>query len=266
MASTNSSLSNGLDRDANVSPTISAEDVATRGDRSGGRARSGTASVRSRRRAAAGTAGSTVASKVRELVSLAPSGGTSVRVIVDADGGRLGITVEPLNAVARFESANTGATVVYPAASVPRTRPRRNSTEVVDDDAPWTPIETLAEVVDDESADDEWLWPGRIPAGAITGLEGMPGEGKSSITMDLAARVTSGEPMPFCDGRRSPAGVVVFNSEDAKQVIRRRAVAAGADLGRMAILGAESVGIFGDLGRLQGRSTRWQPASSSCTL
>jgi RecA-family ATPase len=79
----------------------------------------------------------------------------------------------------------------------------------------------------------------------------MPGEGKSSITMDLAARVTGGEPMPFCEGRRNSAGVVVFNSEDAKQVVRRRAIAAGADLGRMAILGAEAIGIFGNLRRLE---------------
>ncbi len=36
-----------------------------------------------------------------------------------------------------------------------------------------------------------WLWQGRIPLGAITLLDGDPGLGKSLLTLDLAARVTS---------------------------------------------------------------------------
>jgi hypothetical protein len=56
-------------------------------------------------------------------------------VIVDSDGGRLGITVEPLNAVTQFESASSGATVIYPAGSAPRTRGCGKSTEFIDDAA-----------------------------------------------------------------------------------------------------------------------------------
>ncbi|WIG61809.1 MAG: hypothetical protein OJF49_004558 [Ktedonobacterales bacterium] len=35
----------------------------------------------------------------------------------------------------------------------------------------------------------EWLWPGRIPMGAITILDGDPGLGKSLVALDLIARV-----------------------------------------------------------------------------
>ena len=34
-----------------------------------------------------------------------------------------------------------------------------------------------------------WLWPGRIPRGKLTVLDGDPGLGKSAVTLDLAARV-----------------------------------------------------------------------------
>src|SRR5258706_515693 len=41
-----------------------------------------------------------------------------------------------------------------------------------------------------------WLWPGRIPLGTITLVDGDPGLGKSLLTLDLVARVTRGAAMP----------------------------------------------------------------------
>ncbi|MCH7644604.1 MAG: AAA family ATPase [Myxococcales bacterium] len=35
----------------------------------------------------------------------------------------------------------------------------------------------------------EWAWPGHIPRGKITVIDGDPGLGKSVITTDLAARI-----------------------------------------------------------------------------
>ena len=59
----------------------------------------------------------------------------------------------------------------------------------------------------------EWLWEGRIPLGKIAVLDGDPGLGKSAVTLDLAARVTTGSPMP--DGSPgSNGGVLVLNAED----------------------------------------------------
>jgi putative DNA primase/helicase len=41
-----------------------------------------------------------------------------------------------------------------------------------------------------------WLWPGRIPIGRVTLLVSDPGLGKSLVTLDIAARVSSGTPWP----------------------------------------------------------------------
>jgi hypothetical protein len=81
-----------------------------------------------------------------------------------------------------------------------------------------------------------WLWPGRVPLGKLTLLDGDPGLGKSAVMLDLAARVSRGAAMP--DESRSdldgPAGVVLVSTEDGLgDTIRPRLEAAGADLSRV---------------------------------
>jgi putative DNA primase/helicase len=51
----------------------------------------------------------------------------------------------------------------------------------------------LSEVVEESV---EWLWEGRIPLGKLTVIDGDPGTGKSALTIDLAARVSTGRDMP----------------------------------------------------------------------
>ncbi len=61
----------------------------------------------------------------------------------------------------------------------------------------------------------DWLWPGRIPFAKVSIIEGDPDSGKSTITLDLAARVSSGTPMPLQPFvRNEPAGVVLVCAED----------------------------------------------------
>ena len=78
-----------------------------------------------------------------------------------------------------------------------------------------------------------WLWQGRIPLGTITVLDGDPGLGKSLLTIDLAARVTTGQEMP--DGTPGvDGGVVLLSAEDAPgATIAPRLLAAGADMARV---------------------------------
>jgi len=66
----------------------------------------------------------------------------------------------------------------------------------------------LIPLVNVRSVPVSWLWANRIPLGTISILEGDPGQGKSAITCDLAARCTRGLPMPNCTGSRPPAGVI----------------------------------------------------------
>ena len=86
-----------------------------------------------------------------------------------------------------------------------------------------------------------WLWPGLIPLGAITLLDGDPGLGKSLLTLDLAARVTTGRAMPLgapgvADGAgvAGVAGVALLSAEDniAATIIPRLRLA-GADIARV---------------------------------
>lgn len=72
----------------------------------------------------------------------------------------------------------------------------------------------------------DWLWPGYIPFGKITLLDGDPGLGKSLFTIDLASRLTTGQPMP--DGTPSiQGGVVLMSLEDglADTIVPRLEVA-----------------------------------------
>ena len=69
--------------------------------------------------------------------------------------------------------------------------------------------EPLLQCLDDlEEREIQWLWPQRVPAGCLTLLVGKPGEGKSFLTTDMAARVSTGAAWP--DGTPGPSGSVLF--------------------------------------------------------
>jgi hypothetical protein len=86
-----------------------------------------------------------------------------------------------------------------------------------------------------ETVDVEWLWQGRIPDGKLTMFDGDPDMGKSVVTMDIAARVSTGRGFP--DGATCEAGnVLIVNVEDGvADTIVPRLKAHGADLERVFI-------------------------------
>ncbi len=102
--------------------------------------------------------------------------------------------------------------------------------------APSGPMPVLTCLADVEPKAIEWLWHNRIPMGRITLLVGRPGEGKSFLTLDIAARVTRG--VPFPDGSPSRKGPVLFicAEDDAGDTIAPRAMAAEADTSKIHLL------------------------------
>lgn len=77
----------------------------------------------------------------------------------------------------------------------------------------------------------KWLWRGKIPSGKITILDGDPDNGKSAVTLDWAARVTTGRPFPGEVGHRPARSVVLVCAEDdVDDTIVPRLLAAGANL------------------------------------
>ena len=62
-----------------------------------------------------------------------------------------------------------------------------------------------------------WLWPAWIPLGKITVIDGDPGLGKSTLLLDLAARVSRDDIMP--DGSRGQYGdVLLLTAEDSLDI------------------------------------------------
>ncbi|WLD11900.1 AAA family ATPase [Planctellipticum variicoloris] len=89
---------------------------------------------------------------------------------------------------------------------------------------------------DVEPKEVQWLWPGRIPLGKMTLIGGDPGLGKSHLTVDIAARVTTGRNWPDGSPGCDPGSVIIFSAEDdADDTIVPRLIAAGADLQRVHI-------------------------------
>jgi len=81
----------------------------------------------------------------------------------------------------------------------------------------------------------EWLWDKRLPTHALSLLVGMPGEGKSTVTVELASRISRGQLEG--DHYGFPADVVLATAEDAiASVVVPRLRASGADLDRVHIV------------------------------
>jgi putative DNA primase/helicase len=81
-----------------------------------------------------------------------------------------------------------------------------------------------------------WLWPQRISLGALTIVTGAVGISKSTLTLDIAARVTTGGKWPD-GGGSSPLGdvILVGGEDDPGKVVIPRLTAAGADPARVHI-------------------------------
>jgi Bifunctional DNA primase/polymerase, N-terminal/AAA domain len=84
-----------------------------------------------------------------------------------------------------------------------------------------------------------WLWPQYIPLAKATLLEGAPDKGKSTLTLDLIARGTTGRTLP--DGQvgdlAGPVDAVLMSCEDdPEDTIVPRLVVAGADLTRVHLI------------------------------
>lgn len=126
------------------------------------------------------------------------------------------------------------------AAARPVSRPPVNAAGSLEaptaDKGPEAVITRLSEVAPEPL---DWLWPGYIPAAMLTILDGDPGLGKSLLTLELAARVTHGRPLPADSwvATRAPRGVVLLSAEDdLAHTIRPRLDAAGADPDRVAVV------------------------------
>jgi len=83
----------------------------------------------------------------------------------------------------------------------------------------------------------EWIWPGWLASGKVHILGGAPGTGKTTISLSLAATISSGGAWP--DGTQSPKGKAVIWSgeDDPSDTLIPRLKLSGANLDNIYFVG-----------------------------
>ena len=83
----------------------------------------------------------------------------------------------------------------------------------------------------------EWLVDQSFPLGMLAVIGGQPGLGKSQISINLAAGVTTGKGLPGTGSFNNLGSVIILaNEDDAARTIRPRLDAAGADISKVHIV------------------------------
>ena len=94
------------------------------------------------------------------------------------------------------------------------------------------PLKTIEYVClkDVEIRPINWLWHGRIALGKVSLIAGEPGLGKSLITLDFAARVTTGTNWPVDNAPCEKGSIIILSAEDEiEDTIKPRLEACGGD-------------------------------------
>jgi archaellum biogenesis ATPase FlaH len=133
------------------------------------------------------------------------------------------------NGSARGRKSGSRSAVVLPADLG-----RKGRNEIA---APLAPVDPLLMALADvASRKVQWLFPDLIPLGNITVLDGQKGEGKSALAYDLAARITAGKPIPFCDSDPVGGGAILLQAEDdLGATVKASIEAAGGDPKRIRV-------------------------------
>jgi putative DNA primase/helicase len=98
-------------------------------------------------------------------------------------------------------------------------------------------VSTCASEIQIEPVD--WLWAGRLARGKHTCTAGEPGTSKSTLSMFIAATVSTTGAWPCGEGYSPLGSVIILSAEDgAADTIVPRLHVAGADLGRVHIVSA----------------------------
>ncbi len=84
----------------------------------------------------------------------------------------------------------------------------------------------------------DWFWKGRLALRKLHLLDGDPGLGKTTLLLDIAARLTKKQRMPEDDSPPLEGGVVLISLEDGlEDTLQPRLARAGADLTKIVSIG-----------------------------
>ncbi len=95
----------------------------------------------------------------------------------------------------------------------------------------------IIKMEDVEVKEVEWLWYPYIPYGKITIIQGDPGEGKTTVILQIAALLSKGEELPCDDTEREPITIIYQTAEDGlNDTIKPRLIEADADCSRVKVI------------------------------
>ena len=95
----------------------------------------------------------------------------------------------------------------------------------------------LIKMSDVEPTKVEWLWYPYIPYGKVTIIQGDPGEGKTTLILNLAALLSKGEKLPESEEKSEPINIIYQTAEDGlSDTVKPRLIAANADDDRITVI------------------------------
>lgn len=95
----------------------------------------------------------------------------------------------------------------------------------------------LIQMSDVEAEEVSWLWYPYIPYGKLTIIQGDPGDGKTTMVLNLAAKLTKGETLDEGMDCGEPVNVIYQTAEDGlADTVKPRLESAGADCTRIMVI------------------------------
>ena len=95
----------------------------------------------------------------------------------------------------------------------------------------------LINMADVEATEVKWLWYPYIPYGKITIIQGDPGEGKTTLVLNLAAILSRGDKLPETTKDAEPINIIYQTAEDGlADTVKPRLIAADADYKRITVI------------------------------
>ena len=95
----------------------------------------------------------------------------------------------------------------------------------------------LIKMSDVLSQEIEWLWYPFIPYGKLTIVQGDPGDGKTTLILNIAAKLSKGEGLDNDMKPTEPMNIIYQTAEDGlADTVKPRLELAGADCERIAVI------------------------------
>ena len=102
----------------------------------------------------------------------------------------------------------------------------------------------LINMSDVQSQEIEWLWFPFIPYGKLTIIQGDPGDGKTTLVLNIAAKLSKGERLDENMNITEPVNVIYQTAEDGlADTVKPRLEAAGADCSRVLVIDESEQGL-----------------------